>query len=221
MHPIPPLAALVLVLASAGGGFALRGTLPGSASMGERSVLPPAEYFAHPRSFSELENARAELDARALRLVFEVRAHRAESQRLARVHDRSAPTRLATDVENLEQAARELRGTGWESVVVRDLFGALEESGRLDRWLDLYVETVLRQPTSPLAPAFASDALRIGRMTGRESELAGALELIVANPMAGENRARLSETLDRLPPRSPSGERGAAATHAAAAGART
>ena len=165
---------------------------------GAREVIPATEYFARPRSFSEVENARAELDASVLRTLFEIRSRRAYSL--------SAPSppgqgsgpdaALERDIGLLEDTMIQLRGTGGDLVIVRDLLTALKQAGHLQRWLDLYLDTLHRQPTADFVPVHARNACRIGAVLGREEEVIAGLHLVLANPLATFGRNRIIDVLD-------------------------
>lgn len=205
MSAIPAPLALGIALVSSGAGFGLCGLLGGSASPGNLDRIPPAEYLTHARSFSELETARAELDSRALQLVFEVRANRTAWPRLETAGLGTSERPLHEQLEELEQAAAELRGTGWETTVVRELLTALAADGQLDRWLDLYLDSALRHPGGAVALALAPQAARIGRTTGRQHAVEEALRWMASSPRAGGDHAKVTAALESLAPTTPHG----------------
>ena len=156
--------------------------------------VPPTEYLEQSRSFSELENARAEMDARAKRILFELRSRRVESLR-DHHGDGSAPDpRLVADLTILESAVTELQGTEWEGFLVRDLLGTLKQVGRLDRWLEVYTAFTHRQPANELGWSMGPEAMRIAERLGRDGEVVLALHLLRANPAAAAGH----ETIDRV-----------------------
>lgn len=188
-------AATVLILGSAGLGYGWHGfqLRPfAAAAPGARETVPAAEYFSHPRSFSELENAKADLDATALRVLFELRMRRVATQRSMPVEGSAPDAELERIVELLEQSAADLRGTEWELFVIRDLLVALKQAGHRQRWLDLYLDTLYRLPTSEVPSVFAAEALAMARALGRDEEVIRALHFILANPQAsaGHDRVR-------------------------------
>lgn len=203
-RPINPIAVSVssirflivsaLVLGGAGVGFRLGVLHASRTGPGARETVPPTEYFNHARSFSELENARAELDATVLRTLFELRRQRVDQPWRT---DGSAPGEgLERVIEILRQSVEDLRGTEWELLVTRDLLVALKQSGRWQGWLDLYLETLYRRPASDVPSAFASEALRIGRHLGREEEAITALHYVLGNPECRSGRARIAALFD-------------------------
>lgn len=193
LRPHPVFVATALVLGAVGLGVGWHCGRESAPDPGAREVLPKSEYFGHARSFSELENARAELDATALRVLFELRRMRVEHRGRT---DGSAPDAgLAKVIEVLEQGVEDLAGTEWELTATRDLLAALNQAGLSQRWLELYLGTLHRRPTADLAPSFAAEALRVGRSLGREEEAIAALHYVLANPQVTTGRDRIAALL--------------------------
>jgi hypothetical protein len=198
MNRLHPAILGLVALLSAGLGYRTAVHRHAPPAVGAREVIPATEYFARPKSFSEVENARAELDASVLRTLFEIRSRRAYSlSHPSPAGQGSGPdAALERDIGLLEDAVTQLRGTGGDLVIVRDLLAALKQAGHLQRWLDLYLDTLHRQPTTEFVAVLARDACRIGAVLGREEEVIAGLHLVLANPLATVGRDRIVGVLD-------------------------
>ncbi|MCS7090386.1 MAG: hypothetical protein NZM03_06725 [Limisphaera sp.] len=126
-------------------------------------------------SFSEVDRLRAELRALAHEQIAEAQHRMARALLLRASGDpnqiQPADEQLAQAIEQLEEALVEFHGTGLEAEILRPLFFALKHAGRLDRWLELYLQAAGRRASDRLITDFLDDALAIGRMTGRYSEV--------------------------------------------------
>ena len=155
------------------------------ASAGSRS--PGVEYFLAPRTFSEIENTRALLDAQCRAFILSIRTRY-----------------IAQHPEDSAQAVRELEATiaqlqrGPEMLPLQEeLLWFLKKNGQSERWLQLYLEVLYEDPTDSLVGRFAEDARKFARGTTHESELLQGFQNLSAMPIRSEARERVQAVLHR------------------------
>jgi hypothetical protein len=153
-------------------------------------------------SFSEIDQARSNLDALCLRYVSHAQQRMLSEPRDAalpviNVHESSRP--IPDSVAMLEDAAAGFRGTGSEPFAVRSLLQGLKRAQLHDRWLEVYQDYANRQPLEPLVCELAGEALRMAELTGRQSELIATLVHVSRNPGTLPGRSQLNEMLRHQP----------------------
>jgi len=74
--------------------------------------------------------------------------------------------------------------------------GAMQE--RLyDRWLDVYLDALYRNPTHEMVSALAEDAVVISQAAGREKELTTGLRHVLGVPLDFLAKSRIEQSLVR------------------------
>jgi hypothetical protein len=140
----------------------------------------PLEYYAPAKTFSEIENTRALLDALAARYVEHARVLIVEEFVHQTAHRRTGglnPDRPRLQaIRLLEEGLAQFEGTDQAVRLVPTLLYALKREALPDRWLDVYLAVLYRHPTHELLPAMAHDALQMARAAGREREVATAFD---------------------------------------------
>lgn len=182
--------ALLALLAAAGTGYVTRGVQQQAITRLGIEDLPAAEFFSESRSFSEVENVRARLEGLAGRALAEARLRRSLGLRPVKLASRSTEAG-ATAITELERGLLEFRGTGHELLFVHELLLLLRIEGRHDRWLELYLDTLYRNPTHELIGVFAHDAVELSRKTGREPEVREAFRHVLDIPLEFTARSRV------------------------------
>lgn len=173
-----------------------------STSTLSKDALVDSTLLTASDSFSEVDQARSNLDALCLRYV----SH-AQQRMLAEPRDNLVPvlhsnesTRpIPESVAMLEDAAAGFRGTGAEPIAVRGLLQALKRAQLHTRWLEIYQDYAHRQPLEPLVCELAGEALSMAELTGRQSELIGTLVHVSRTPGPLPGRSQLSELLRHQP----------------------
>ncbi len=190
---IPLLLAAILVAAAAG--WLARGTRPTAARSLALADLPPVEALTLPTSFSEVENTRARLNELASRALSEARI-----AALPGTHVRNRPDPGPADADpriaRLRRHLVEFRGTSYEFLFLQDLLLLHQARGDHDLWIDLYLEALYRNPTHGLVASFAADAVRIGRLAGRQPEVELAFRHVLDIPVEFSTRDRLEAAAD-------------------------
>jgi len=156
----------------------------------ERSAkrsTPGVEYFYAPKTFSELENTAALLDAECDELIAEVRSENGVS-----MTDDSANA-----IRELTAAREQLRGSKQELAVTEELLWFLKKAGQTERWLEIYSEVLYERPTDPLIGRFAEDAVRLARGTPRQDALLRAFEFVSDMPITWDAKAKVQAVLMR------------------------
>ena len=155
------------------------------ASAGPRSS--GVDYLLAPRTFSEIENTRALLDAQCRAFILSIRTRY-----------------IAQHPEDSAQAVRELEATiaqlqrGPEMLPLQEeLLWFLKKNGQSERWLQLYLEVLYEDPTDSLIGRFAEDARKFARGTAREPELLQGFQNLSAMPIRSEARDRVQAVLHR------------------------
>jgi hypothetical protein len=157
---------------------------PQSAGVGGPEI--GLDYFMPVQSFSEVENARGVLHALAARTLQELRHRRIEIGRpdqATRADDPSRETEVERLIADFHRAIRDFEGTGHEGLFVQDLLWFLKNEWRHEEWVELFLQALYRHPTSEMIRRMAPEALRIGRIAGREDEVMEATDLLRGIPM--------------------------------------
>jgi hypothetical protein len=189
MKPFTSALRVTLICLTCSALSATLGYLHATLRHGSGTVMPAgataaAEYFATCQSFSEVEDAKAQLDAVAIRWLVELRQRRYAWRRLSH-----SKTRLPLDgvrateaMEDLRHAIAEFRGTGRDLALVKDLLSLLKGEELYDQWLEVYLRAVYEHPADSLASAFAPDAVSFAKTLGREAEVQAALRHVAEIP---------------------------------------
>ncbi len=159
------------------------------------------DYLVSTESFSEVEHARAVLDALAERYV--ERAQTLIAEELMSHNPRFKVT-LSSDerpmvaaIRLLDEVIPEFHGTEAELPLVNTLLYALKRERAYDRWLDVYLDALRRHPADTTMSALAEDAVAISEAAGREQELAVHLRCIAELPTNNPARSRIERSLLR------------------------
>jgi hypothetical protein len=137
-------------------------------------------YLISPESFSEVEQARAVLEA--LADCYAVLAQQLMVRDLTAPSNVSGPgagdgmPSLPTAIRVLEEAMGEFKDTGQDLRLLPLLLHALKREGRYDRWLDLYLGALYAHPTHRVVADLAEQAVAISRAVGRQAEVAAGFQ---------------------------------------------
>lgn len=164
-----------------------------SASRAQAGARPNAadlEYLLPPTSFSEVDNAKATLQAAlnqnlirirtVSRAVRESRSRETDDPALIAVNRSTTPVQLQ---ELLEAALEEFHGTNQEWFMREEWLWTLKQDVSAEAWVQFYLNSLYRNPTHPLVARFAADALRLSREGDLECEVLQALHHVLAIPM--------------------------------------
>jgi hypothetical protein len=177
---------LVAVLAASAGYWAheLRDNHAGRLLAHE---MPPLEAFVSDQSFSEVETAKATLQALCTRYRVESQQQRSRLLQTARKAGgapiaQTSPS-YAPAIPWLRRGIEEFRHTGQELVLMQDLLLVLAHEGQGNEWLDMYLEALYRQPTADVVGQFAQTAVRFGRALKRSPEVSDAFQHVALIPL--------------------------------------
>jgi hypothetical protein len=170
--------------------IALRGVvgyITGARHSGSDLILPvqqkiPLECYLNERSFSEIENATANLEALAVQFLTELRSR----------HDASAlgnstnvflgnplyRVNVSGAIQELQDGIEQFKGTDQELLLVRELLSLLKREKELDRWMDVYLATLYEHPSHSVIRSAGRDAGWISEAAGRQYDLANARNLL-------------------------------------------
>lgn len=174
--------------------------------------LPPLEAFVSDQSFSEVETAKATLQALCARYRVESQQQRLQLLQTARKAGgaaiaQSSPS-YASAIPWLKRGIEEFRHTGQELVLIQDLLLVLAHEGHGNEWLDLYLDTLYRRPTADVVGQSAQTAVRFGQALHRSPEVSAALRHVALIPLEFAakqqvERARAEILLVSSPPSAP------------------
>jgi len=202
------VSSFVLTLAGLGVGYSLHPPVSNTASVMAVDQTPPFEYLLNPKSFSEIENTRAALDALGLQFLMELQGRRAgllfgPTTAPRSLHDRAVLTEV---VQELEQGRQAFQGTGQEVVLTQHLLWLLKKEKLNDRWLNTFLAFLYQHPTEPWVARWTDDAVDISRAAGREPEVLEALRHLESIPLQFDARTRAQAVLANRTPASPAAE---------------
>jgi hypothetical protein len=157
------------------------------------------EYLVSSESFSEIEQARAVLDALANRYVVQSRMLIVREALAGRgAYEKRQPLNSRpglSAIQVLEEAVAEFDGTGQELQLLPTLLSALERERLRDRWIEVYLSALYHHPTHRVVGDMADEARRLGRAIGREAEVIAALRHVSAIPLKFASRLRIERCL--------------------------
>jgi hypothetical protein len=157
------------------------------------------EYLVSSESFSEIEQARAILDALANRYVLQSRMLIAREALAGRdtpeIRQPLASRPGLSAIQVLEEAGAEFDGTGQELRLLPTLLNALKRERLHGRWIEVYLNAVYHHPTHRVVGDMADEALLLGRAIGREEEVIAALRHVSAIPLKFASRLRIERCL--------------------------
>ena len=167
-----------------------------------RGATVALDHLVSAESFSEVEQARAVLDALAVRYVEnaqrliaqEVLSHNANSG----VRNPSSERPILLAIKMLDEAIPEFRGTGVELRLLRPLLLALKQERFYDRWLDVYLDALYLHPTHELVGVLADEAVAISQAAGREGELTLGFRHLSGIPLDFPAKSRIQRSIVRL-----------------------
>lgn len=151
------------------------------------------EYLLSEESFSEIENAKAWLEALATQSIIEARRRSAAE---TQGHPYSDVPSVARALEEISARAEEFRGTAQEFRLRNEQFILLEKSGRRSEWLDVYLDLLYTYPTHSFCAEWGARALRIAGELHRTRELKEGWRHAAGIPRQFESKAVLRELLE-------------------------
>ncbi|MCW5550715.1 MAG: hypothetical protein KIS67_00975 [Verrucomicrobiae bacterium] len=167
-----------------------------------RGATASLDYLASAKSFSEVEHARAALDALAVRYVENAQAlitQEIMSRNASFGIPQSSPERpMLAAIKLLDEALPEFQGTAGELRLLQLLLYALKQERRYDRWLDVYLDALYRHPTHELVSSLAEEAIAISQAVGRQRELTTGLWYLAGIPVNFSAKSRIENSLIRV-----------------------
>jgi hypothetical protein len=94
------------------------------------------------------------------------------------IRQSSSERPIVAAIKMLDEALPEFRGTGVEFRLLQPLLFALKQERLYDRWLDVYLDALYRQPTHEMVGSLAKEAVVISQAVGRERELTTGLRYV-------------------------------------------
>jgi len=197
------VALLFLVSAITGSvGYCVRVMRETTATHLPRGATVSLDYLASAKSFSEVEHARAALDALAAQYVEQAQVLIAQ-EFMSRNPNfgirQSSPERpMIAAIEMLDEVIPEFKGTGVELQLLQPLLYALKQEGLYDRWLDVFLDALYRHPTDEKVSSLAEEAVVISQAVARERELTIGLRYLSGIPRNFLAESRIKHSLIRV-----------------------
>lgn len=186
---------LTVAIAAASAGYYLNALRPEMTQILKTDKNLSLDYYYTTQSFSEVENAKAQLQALSTQFLLESRGRRWTAvQKLScepSVGEKNYTQYVESSITELHTAIGEFKGTEQELVMVHDLLMLLKKEKRPEQWVQTYLETLYQRPTSALVIDSATDALNLGKAIGREQEVLDALRHVRTIPLQFDGRERL------------------------------
>lgn len=173
-----------------------------SATHMPRGATVALDYLASAKSFSEVEHARAVLDALAARyagkaqglIVQEIMSRNPNFG----IRQSSPELPMVEAIKMLDEVIPEFRGTGVELQLLQPLLYALKQERFYDRWLDVYLDALYRHPTHEMVSSLAEEAVGISQAVGRERELTTGIRYVSGIPLDFPTKSRIENSLIRV-----------------------
>jgi hypothetical protein len=197
------VALLFLVSAVTGGvGYYIGVMREPSATHLPKGATVALDYLVSAKSFSEVEHARAVLDALAARYVENVQGL-ITGQIMSRnpslgIHKSSSERPMVAAIKMLDEVIPEFRGTGVELQLLKPLLYALKQEKLYDRWLDVYLDALYRHPTDEMVSSLAEEGVVISQAVGREGELTNGLRYVSGIPLNFFAKSQIEHSLIRV-----------------------
>jgi hypothetical protein len=194
-------ASIGLSLALGGGvGFLVGTTRQNAASSLSVRQTAPLDAYLTEGSFSEIENTKEKLRALATQFLAELHArHDVDSLEpdASNFHgNRSFAIDPGRALTELEAGVGQFNGPNPETRLYQEWLSLLKKQGLTSRWLDVYLHFAYEHPTDPLIGRYAKEALVIGQSSGRQLEVANALDGIRRIPFDFPYKQQLVESLN-------------------------
>lgn len=203
------LLVLVPVLA-AGVGYYLGATRAQAFSRLTAQAAVPLEYLVSARSFSEVDQARAGLEALAAQRI--QLAQRLILQETGVGHGSRGVQKTRTErpvlaaIRLIEDGLAEFQGTGLEMRLLPTLLSALKRERLYDRWLQVYLRLLYAHPTHQLVGVLADEAVSISQAVGQQEAVAAAFCHLSSIPLEFRAKAQIERSLVRLGTDGPPGD---------------
>lgn len=202
MRPRRVTLLVLLPVIAAGVGYYLGATRAQVISRLTAQAVVPIEYLVAAESFSEVDQARAGLQALAAQRI--QLAQRLISQengvgqgsRGGRTTRTERPVLAA--IRLLEDGLAEFQGTGLELRLLPTLLSALKREHLYDRWLQIYLSMLYAHPTHQLVGGLADEAVAISEAVGRQEMVAAAFCHLSGIPLEFRAKAQIARSLVRL-----------------------
>lgn len=190
-----------IIVASLGGlgiGYHLGAQRDSLTSYLAAGAEPPLDYYCSEPSFSEVENAKANLDGLCQRFRTEIQARRVRDHQwastVASLQHVSEP-HIKDAITDLERGMGEFAGTSQQLDVVLDLLQALKKMKEFNRWVQVYLTALYEQPTHPVVVRLAGEAVEVSKLCGHEREVLAGLAHLEEIPVEFAGKQQIQTVL--------------------------
>ena len=165
--------ALTAIIAGTGG-YYLHAIRSSSPFIAQKNEIPSLDILLVENSFSEIKNSKALLEASAKQLIMGTwnQAHSEKYLDKSQLSNKiDSSIKLESAIRRLEDGIQEYVGTEEKLLITKNLLVLLWENEMLDRWLDLYLQTLNEDSIHQYLSSWANRALECGKKLGREREV--------------------------------------------------
>jgi hypothetical protein len=150
------------------------------------------DYFISWKSFSEIDGAKALLQAAAeqiiqamqTRLVVGIVPVSNVTKEIKAIHFGKAIGTMDREIEYFKGSAQEL-------LLVKELLSLLHREGNYNRWLEVYLKALYEHPTDELVGECADQALHTSKLLERELEVRKAFQHVCDIPFDFEAKQKV------------------------------
>lgn len=198
----PLLGAILLAFASGGFGYYLHAFRENTTSALSVRRIAALDYYVSWDSFSEVDEAKALLQASATQIIQELREQPGvgvfEVNAGSISQNQGNDLQLTQALRNLEQRIEEFNGTQQELLLVQELLWILWRESRYGQFMDVYLRAIYMHPTHDLVGHFADKALHISQRLGREQEMMKAFRHVTMIPLDFRAKRRVWSILEGI-----------------------
>jgi hypothetical protein len=162
------------------------------------AASPPLDYYCSEPSFSEVENTKAGLDGLCQQFRMEIWVKRLADQKscaAATGREPGSEPHIKETITSLERGMKEFSETSQQVDVAQDLLLTLKKAKEFDRWVQVYLTALYEQPTHRVVARFASEALEVAKLCGREREVLIGLGHVEEIPVDFEGKLQIQAAL--------------------------
>lgn len=140
----------------------------------------PDHVFSTPRSFSEVENARAQLTGLFRRDLYEWNKRWVAHLQLDS-KDQKQEMELNL-IQELNRGMEEFHGTEPQFLYAERLLMVYSTQEKIDQWLDLYLSLIYQNPSHRIVTTHIQSAVKNAKIASREKEMLEAIEHLMNIP---------------------------------------
>jgi hypothetical protein len=193
---------MLLAFVAGGFGYYLHAFRENSTTTISAQRIAGFDYYVSWESFSEVDEAKALLQASATQFIQDLRERPGvgvfKVNNGTASHSQGKNNQLTRAIQDLEQRISEFKGTQQELLLVQELLWVLWREDQYDRMIDAYLRVIYMHPTHILVGHFADKVLQSSQRVGREQEVMKAFRHVLNNPLDFEAKQQIRSVTDGI-----------------------